>query len=108
MLLRFVVALPVIVEALRLTPVQHGTQKVDLAYESHIATSALSNALLKLNQGNILLDDAKSLLQDPEIQRLQSVAGRWTAMEERLRGAIASAPSSQVELDYMFTNIFYL
>jgi hypothetical protein len=96
MLFKLVILLPVLIQALRLTPIQHSTQKVDLTYESHIATSALRNALFKLNQGSLPLDDAKTLLEDPEIVRLQSVVRRWTSMEDRLKGAIAPGSFSQV------------
>lgn len=93
---RILILLAATVQGLKLTPVHHGMQKIDLSYESHVATTALTNALQKIEDGNLPFHDSKALLETEEIQKLHSVVRRWANMEDRLKGAIAPGSTSQV------------
>eukprot|EP00981_Chlorochromonas_danica_P010123 scaffold3045_cov179-Ochromonas_danica.AAC.6 len=95
---RVLILLAATVQGLKLTPVHHGMQKIDLSYESHVATTALTNALQKIEDGNLPFHDSKALLETAEIQKLHSVVRRWANMEDRLKGAIAPGSTSQLQL----------
>jgi hypothetical protein len=95
-LVKTLVLFPVLIQALKLTPVQHNTQRIDLVNESRIATSALIDAIQKVEAGELPTHDAQALLEVPAIQGLHSVIRRWESMEDRLKAIIAPGSPSQV------------
>lgn len=88
-------ALP-LANALKLTPIQPSTQRVDLATESRNTAIALTNALYKIEQGEVPLEHSQQMLESPEMQKLQGVVRRWISMEEKLRNAITPGSTQQV------------
>lgn len=88
-------ALP-LANALKLIPIQPSTQRVDLATESRNTAIALTNALYKIEQGEVPLEHSQQMLQSPEMQKLQGVVRRWISMEEKLRSAITPGSTQQV------------
>ena len=88
-------------QALKLTPVQQLTQRVDLASEVRSTTTTLSVALLKFQQGEIPLHDSKQLMESHDMQKLQAVVRRWNNIADRVRMAIAPSSPSQVSVYFL-------
>lgn len=90
------VSTPTFNTALKLTPVQPSTQRIDLANESKNTAIALTEALLRIEKGDLPLSDAALLIEVPEIQRLFAVVRRWMNMEDKLKTIILPGSLQQV------------
>ena len=101
------------VNALKLTPVQQLTQRIDLSSESQSSYLAVNNALKKKQQFlQFLIDDEqysmpyddstlfqnfKDLISTSEFQKIQLTIKRWNLIEGKLRHAIALGNPGQVD-----------
>ena len=104
------------VNALKLTPVQQLTQRIDLSSESQSSYLVVSNALKKKQQFmQFLIDDEnytmpsdstlfsnfKDLLNTAEFQKMQLTIQRWNLIETKLRHAISLGNPGQVNLNIL-------
>ena len=104
------------VNALKLTPVQQLTQRIDLSSESQSSYLVVSNALKKKQQFmQFLIDDEnytmpsdstlfsnfKDLLNTAEFQKMQSTIQRWNLIESKLRHAISLGNPGQVNFNFL-------
>ena len=104
------------VNALKLTPVQQLTQRIDLSSESQSSYLVVSNALKKKQQFmQFLIDDEnytmpsdstlfsnfKDLLNTAEFQKMQLTIQRWNLIESKLRHAISLGNPGQVNFNFL-------
>lgn len=77
-----------VASSLKLTPVQQGTQKLDLLNEARMSSATLNSAVDKIS--TVEVNSGEDLLESTEIHRLLSMIKRWSVIEERL--LIGSSP----------------
>lgn len=101
------------VNALKLTPVQQLTQRIDLSSESQSSYLAVNNALKKKQQflqfviddeqysmpydDSTLFQNFKDLMSTSEFQKIQLTIKRWNLIEAKLRHAISLGNPGQVD-----------
>lgn len=85
-LLKLVFLLPLIIDALRLTPVDPSTQRVDLVQEARQAGVALQQAILEVEQHGE--KPVRMQLALSSVQVVHSMVARW----DRLRGHLQQSP----------------
>lgn len=78
--------------SLKLTPVQHSTQRLDLSQESTLISNAFNEAkaLITNEAGDSLEFDASSLLHSKTIKKLVNSIERWNVVEKRLQNGIVN------------------
>ena len=98
------------VDALKLTPVQQLTQRIDLSNEAQSSFIAVNSAVKKKQQilQFVIVDDEyqqndrslepyfRDVLESAEFQKLHSTIKRWSLIEDKLRHAISIENHTQV------------
>jgi hypothetical protein len=85
------------IAALKLTPVQQQTQRIDLANESKNILMALNNAIRRTQHYDPMTD----LMMSAEFLNLHTIIKRWSYIEEKLRSAILPGSLQQVKFFFL-------
>jgi hypothetical protein len=95
--------------SLKLTPVQHSTQRNDLSQEATLISNAFNEAkaLISNDAGDSLELDVSSHLHSKTIKNLVNSIERWTFVEKRLQNGIANGDTSYQVLDCYHSKLEY-
>ena len=85
--------------AMKLTPVQLSTEKIDLVNEARVVSIALQDAVIKAQHDKSFVIDAGITLDSKEFQLLYSLIGQWLKIEVKLRKALNPRQKDKVKVN---------